>query len=100
MFASKARKELADYSERPDVKALAISGASGTGRGMAFGAPDVESAKREALQRCTGALGSESLPSLRGRQRCCLENRRSADAAGGMRATRSYRRIAGDDWPG
>lgn len=46
------RKDLASYAERPDFKALAISAAS-RGWGLSFGAVDEESAKREALQRCS-----------------------------------------------
>lgn len=47
-----ARKQLASYLERPDVKALAISGAPGEGWAIAFGAADAGSAKNEALERC------------------------------------------------
>jgi DNA-binding response OmpR family regulator len=48
-----ARQELASYATRPDIKALAISAAPGHGWGIAFGAPDTDSAKREALDRCS-----------------------------------------------
>jgi DNA-binding winged helix-turn-helix (wHTH) protein len=47
------RRELASYAARPDVKAVAISAAPGSGWGVAFGALDAEAAKREALDRCS-----------------------------------------------
>jgi two-component system OmpR family response regulator len=50
---SSVRRELASYVARPDVKAVAISAAPGSGWGVAFGAPDAEAAKREALDRCS-----------------------------------------------
>jgi len=46
------RHDLETYAARPDFKALAISAAPGNGIGLASGAPDVDSAKREALERC------------------------------------------------
>jgi DNA-binding response OmpR family regulator len=46
------RKDLASYASRPDFKALAISSAAGDGWGLSFGAPDEESARKEALERC------------------------------------------------
>jgi DNA-binding response OmpR family regulator len=52
LVSDTVRKDLANYAERPDFKALAISAAS-RGWGLSFGAPDEESAKREALQRCS-----------------------------------------------
>jgi DNA-binding winged helix-turn-helix (wHTH) protein len=52
LISDTVRKDLASYAERPDFKALAISAAS-RGWGLSFGAPDEESAKREALQRCS-----------------------------------------------
>jgi DNA-binding winged helix-turn-helix (wHTH) protein len=52
-----ARRALANYPERPDNKALAISNA---GYGMAVGAADIESAKQEALQRCSIASSGKA----------------------------------------
>jgi DNA-binding winged helix-turn-helix (wHTH) protein len=43
------RLALADYAQKPEHKALAVSA---NGWGLAAAAPDVESAKTEALQRC------------------------------------------------
>src|SRR5262249_17407431 len=46
-----ARQELTNYAVRADFKAVAISI---DGWGASFGAVDQESAKREALERCSG----------------------------------------------
>jgi DNA-binding winged helix-turn-helix (wHTH) protein len=46
---STARLRLADYAQKPEHKAVAISAVS---LGEAVAAPDVESAKAEAMQRC------------------------------------------------
>ena len=49
------RKELASYPGRPDFKALAISPGA---YGIAAGAADVETAKADAMERCTAKQGS------------------------------------------
>jgi adenylate cyclase len=49
LLNSAERAALADYSRKPDYKALAISAA---GAYAAVEAPDIESAKTEALQKC------------------------------------------------
>jgi DNA-binding winged helix-turn-helix (wHTH) protein len=45
-----ARKSLASYPNRPDFKALAITG---EGMAVADGEPDAEAARQDALRRCT-----------------------------------------------
>lgn len=49
LVTNQVRSDLADYERAPDAKALALSG---DGWGEAVGKSDVESAKREALQKC------------------------------------------------
>ena len=49
LLTDRARDSLANYEREPDFKAIAISR---EGLGVGLGAPDLESAKREALDRC------------------------------------------------
>jgi DNA-binding response OmpR family regulator len=54
LVSDAVRRDLASYAARPDFKSLAISPAdSNSGWGVAFGALDAESAKKEALERCS-----------------------------------------------
>jgi adenylate cyclase len=49
LVSDRVRESLGSYLQEPDFKALALST---VGWGVAYGAADVESAKREALDRC------------------------------------------------
>jgi DNA-binding winged helix-turn-helix (wHTH) protein len=57
LVSDATRRMLADYASWPDAKALAISGYS---FGTAYGAPDVEAAKAEALERCRAAKSTSA----------------------------------------
>lgn len=49
LVTDRARESLSNYGREPDFKAIAISREA---LGVGFGAPDIETAKREALDRC------------------------------------------------
>jgi hypothetical protein len=56
------QRELALYPSKPDAKAVAISGAawrSVMGWGTSYGAPDQETASKEALERCRARTTAE-----------------------------------------
>jgi DNA-binding response OmpR family regulator len=57
LLGDAARRELDNYATRPAFKALAISAAPRNGWGLAFASPDTDSARKEALERCTARSG-------------------------------------------
>ena len=62
LVEDQVRRELAVYASKPGAKAIAISGArwkSPIGWGMSYGAPDMETAKKDAIERCRSRTSTD-----------------------------------------
>src|SRR5215510_5567945 len=62
LVEDQVRRELAVYASKPGAKAIAISGArwkSPIGWGMSYGSPDMETAKKDAIERCRSRTSAD-----------------------------------------